>query len=481
MSLSSPELARVVEEIAPKIEGQRVRKVFQLGPETVALEIRNPRFIVLSVHPKVARIHTAEKIEKWGKTPKFGAFLRKHVAGLFIGGLEKVPGDRVLKLSFVGEEEMTLVAEMTGRFGDMIVVDGDDKVRCVLHDERKRSRNRGDDLYRLPPPPPPSLLKKDKDRFAESGGLYDHAIAAFYSNELESLGKEHKTKNLQKALRRKRKSLKTRLQRLERDLEKAGETAPHQKWADLLLANAHSLPSGASDAKVTDLFEGKGEVIIPLDPKKSVVENADRYYESRRKGARTEKTAQKRKDLTLKELDRVESLIQEVSTADQKERLDGLMEEAQALGVDLLGAGKGDLSKGDKKKEKRRPYRVYASQSGKRILVGRSARDNQELTFHVARGRDLWLHVSERSGPHVIVRLEKGESVDGETLLDAATLAVYSALHRRTGSAEVLYTKKKNVRPVKGAPGTVTLSSPKAINLRMEEQRLERLLATRQI
>ena len=64
-----------------------------------------------------------------------------------------------------------------------------------------------------------------------------------------------------------------------------------------------------------------------------------------------------------------------------------------------------------------------------------------------------------------------------ETLLDAAHLAVHFSRARNASRAEVHYTQAKHVQKSKGAPaGQVHLAQYKTLHLRLEAERLERLL-----
>jgi len=113
--------------------------------------------------------------------------------------------------------------------------------------------------------------------------------------------------------------------------------------------------------------------------------------------------------------------------------------------------------------------------------VGKSAKDNDELTFRVARGRDLWLHAEGAAGSHVIVPLAKGEEVDGETLLDAATLAAHYSKLKNDTVVDVRFTRQADVRKPKGAAaGLVTIQRAKNVAVRMEAARIERLFGTRE-
>jgi predicted ribosome quality control (RQC) complex YloA/Tae2 family protein len=97
----------------------------------------------------------------------------------------------------------------------------------------------------------------------------------------------------------------------------------------------------------------------------------------------------------------------------------------------------------------------------------------------VARGSDLWLHTRDVPGAHVIVRLPSGVRIDEQTLLDAATLAAHHSSARGEAQVDVGYTLRKHVRkPPKSRPGSVTFSSLKTIRVRLEPERLARLLGS---
>jgi predicted ribosome quality control (RQC) complex YloA/Tae2 family protein len=125
----------------------------------------------------------------------------------------------------------------------------------------------------------------------------------------------------------------------------------------------------------------------------------------------------------------------------------------------------------------RKPYRVFHAANGDRILVGKGGRDNDETTLKVAGPHDLFLHVRGTPGAHVIVPLRKGASVNEETLIDAAHLALHYSKSKRAEKAEITWTPRHCVSKPKGAkPGLVTVSREKVLHLRREPERLARLL-----
>jgi len=99
---------------------------------------------------------------------------------------------------------------------------------------------------------------------------------------------------------------------------------------------------------------------------------------------------------------------------------------------------------------------------GFEILVGRSARDNDYLTFRVARPRDLWLHAHGFAGSHVVVRHPEGTEVVPRPVIErAAELAAWHSKARGArGKVSVHVCRAADVSKRSGAPaGQVMLRS----------------------
>ncbi len=129
-----------------------------------------------------------------------------------------------------------------------------------------------------------------------------------------------------------------------------------------------------------------------------------------------------------------------------------------------------------KKTEKSLPYREFLSQSGLRIWVGKKAKDNETLTFTLAHGLDFWLHVHGYAGSHVIIKAEKGNNPDEQTLQDALQLAIYYSKAKSLQWADVVITQRKHVSRFGKGPkncGKVQISTHKLISVKVDPQRLE--------
>jgi predicted ribosome quality control (RQC) complex YloA/Tae2 family protein len=128
-----------------------------------------------------------------------------------------------------------------------------------------------------------------------------------------------------------------------------------------------------------------------------------------------------------------------------------------------------------KHKEPPKPYKIFRSAAGIEIWVGKSAKDNDRLSFHYANGRDLWLHARNHPGSHVVVRCKKDQEIDQESLYDAAELALRFSKAKNLGTDEVSLTDVKSLTRVKGTPGKVMLSKHKVLRTSLDNNRWLRL------
>jgi len=125
--------------------------------------------------------------------------------------------------------------------------------------------------------------------------------------------------------------------------------------------------------------------------------------------------------------------------------------------------------------EPAKPYKTFTSEAGIEIWVGKSAKDNDKLSFHHANGLDPWLHARNYPGSHVVIRCPKGQELDQETLYDAAELALRFSKAKGSGCGEVTLTQAKDLRRVPGTPGKVMLSKHKTLKIALSDKRWDRL------
>jgi predicted ribosome quality control (RQC) complex YloA/Tae2 family protein len=103
--------------------------------------------------------------------------------------------------------------------------------------------------------------------------------------------------------------------------------------------------------------------------------------------------------------------------------------------------------------------RRFVSPDGFTVLVGRTAHDNDLLTFKLASPNDLWLHIASGPGSHVVIRNPDNLAViPRDTLLFAAALAAGYSSARKGGRTAVHVAERSEISKPRGfAPGKVTL------------------------
>lgn len=242
------------------------------------------------------------------------------------------------------------------------------------------------------------------------------------------------------------------------ELEKCKNRENLRIYGELIKANLYAIPKGASFAEVPNYYSEDMETVrIPLDVTLTPANNANKYFKEYKKTYTAE--------LTLKELtqkDR-EELVYFDSVLDSIERSRTLTDIAQ-IREELAEAG---YIKRTQKQGKRQTvtnqFNEYQSVEGYKIIVGKNNRQNDYLTTVLASKNDLWFHVKNIAGSHVIVFCG-GKEVSDRTVYFAATLAAENSKAANSSNVAVDYTPVKHVKKPNGAkPGMVIYTTNKTV------------------
>lgn len=484
MGLTVTEIAAIVREIAPALSRGKIQKIYQPSPHVITFEIRKPGqtlSLLLSADPEAARLHLLSRHPDNPATPPpFCQRVRAHLQGARLESIEQLAGDRIVRLRMATQEgTFSLVAELIGRKADVFLLDGDEKILASL---RGMHVDLGE-IYHAPPlaegrPRPgtePEPVGAPNQRFPISA-----AIESRYQQWEEERARSHLLQARAAEIRRAQKKITRRLTALEADLDKAARYREYARYGELLKAHLGQIAKGEERVAVVDYFDpGLPEIVLPLDPSKNPRRNMEEYFRKHQKYLAAEREIRPRLQAAEKELSalRAESTHMKDGTWEPVEQAGRAVStspgrsEAQAAkrGSFSAGAGQG-------RGEVKGPFRRFLSADGLQILVGRNARENEELTFGLARSHDLWFHAHGTPGSHVVLRVEKGADPTPEAIRDAATLALLYSDLRKSGKGEVIFTKRSHVRKVKGkSPGTVTVTQEKTLFVELDQARLRRL------
>jgi predicted ribosome quality control (RQC) complex YloA/Tae2 family protein len=467
----------VTREVAPALGEGWIQKIHQPTACTILLEIRTPgrtHRLLISGHPETARFHfTTSAFQNPPTPPPFCQFLRAHLRGARIDRVEQIQGDRIVQLVLTAKEgPCRLVAELTGKTSNLLVLDEAGRIRRDLNGLRDRVGQ----LYIPPIHHQGKRGAADHSRFSQK--IFDSpfplsaAIDAHYRTTEAALAVETARNARTAILRKSIKKVCRRLEAWHEDLAKAEKYKAYARYGELIKANLGTIRKGQTDVTVVDYFdETLPNLTIPLDPTKAPQRNMDDYFRKHRKHLAAQRELLPRIKEGQKEL---ETLRHEMTAIEQGTWQPSGTPQPRGHARALSRT----VGRRDRQESRQGPFRRFTSSDGLAIYVGRNARENDELTFGLAKSDDLWLHARGTPGSHVVVRLEKGSEPPPETIRDAATLALLYSDLKKSGKGDVIYTRRKWVKKAKSqAPGAVIVTQEKSLHVGLEKKRLDALKA----
>jgi predicted ribosome quality control (RQC) complex YloA/Tae2 family protein len=288
MGLFADEIAIVIREIEPVLRGGWIQKIFQPSPASLVLDVRTPGQtlpLLLSADPDTARFHlVSRKPPNPSSPPPFCQFLRAHVQGTRVDSVAQVPDDRIVRIGLTGREgPCTLVAELTGRHADLLLVNGGGKVLATIHDDRDRVER-----FYQPPAQRSHVCHERNESWPSPSDDQPFPVSALLEERYRQREGDRATTRLRQArLAELKKSIKKaarRIDALNEDLERASRYRDYARYGELLKANLGAIKKGHERVTVVDYFDpAQPELVIPLDPSKTPQGNMDDYFKKHRK------------------------------------------------------------------------------------------------------------------------------------------------------------------------------------------------------
>jgi|GEM_PF-2045098 len=263
---------------------------------------------------------------------------------------------------------------------------------------------------------------------------------------------------------------------LEADLARHGDPDHHARCGEWFKTVMSRTPRGTRVVEVYD-FEGRPQT-LELAVDKNAKENLELFFKRKKRADQAHAHIPPRLQGLVERIADVRALRETLSPEalavlddDAKQQL---FDDATAA---LQSAGSSSARRRAALAGPRRPWRAFRSSDGTLYRVGRSAKDNDDLTFHHTPGNDWWVHSRGLPGSHVVFSAS-GDAPSEPQLLDAAHLAMWFSPLKNEERADVQWTQRKYVRkPAPGAPaGFVHLSNERVFHVRLERKRLQALL-----
>jgi len=444
MSLSLNQILFICSEIKQHLKGKTFTRCHNLGSWKYLLTFEEKRLLLCFQEPFL-RFHLS-RLQSTHEGTSLAKAINNFLAGTTLDNLEVVNNDRILKLTFKKDKkEYFLVAEFFQKKPNFYLLD--------VHREILSSLNKTDRLTYEPPAPRDQPLHVNETPSSSSAieKLYIEKEQQAQFNKEKLIIKNRSTATLKRLQKKKKKC--------EQQLENCLTWSAIQHEAHLLQAHLFRLRKGMLNCIVED-WEQEGKIVtIILDPLKEPKTEVEKRFRTSKKMKAGIDHLQKQLHETEKEVSRILLQLEAIEAAQTLKQLKQW--QCKAL---------------PKREKKTLPYREYTSESGVALWVGKSAKDNDKLTFVYAKGSDWWLHVNGLAGSHVVIRSARGQDPDPETLKDAIQLAIFYSKAKQDSSAEICLTQRKYVsRMGKRQPGKVQISKHKILHAQIDPARFQRL------
>ena len=448
-------LQQVVEELRTTLTGRYLGKIFQLSPVSFAFDFGlRGEFLFVSVEPASPRLYLIRRrvrdLEKQSvPLGPFAQSLRTALNAKPITAVEKEPQDRIVRVKF---DSSTLLVQLTGRTADLLLLGEGDQVEASLRTGIKRIQET-ELLARIYNPPPIRQIPVQDD-LPEVASSPSDAADAYYTSLEKSRAFEARVaaarSQLLKSIRQKQK-LKEHLQQ---DLANHGDPEEHKRIGDLLLANLSTATRAGNKVTLADYYaDGAPAIEVEIEENVSLQDEAARRFRQYGKAKRAREEIAER-------MIQIDSEISQLNH--QLPQIEKIIVQNDETPV---------APKPSKKPPPKVPgVRRYRSTDGYEILVGRAARDNDNLTFKIAQPNDLWMHAGDYPGSHVVIRNPTRKEIPHRTIIEAAQLAGRFSQASEDSKVVIHYTPRKFLSKPKGAaPGLVRLSRFRSITVEPKE------------
>lgn len=408
----------------------------------------------------------------------FGLALAKHLRGSRLTAAFALPRERTVVLTFTSSDGPL------GLFLSLIPTAPEAVLASLPEDFSRnrlpasvpvlaRSRAETAATFTLPDGARAPESPEVRADLVRADGTYGRTLTAVLDEEAHTA----RVEAARKALRDRHKQASERALQSETAANDAAREPDWQRYGNLLKSVLHDPPpveKGSGKEPVRRILDHVTEETaeVPADPRLSPTEQVERFYRLARRKQRRVSESRERLAGFVAARDRAQDLL---ARAPSPGDWPGLERWESAAGLTPAAPTTGGAPARSAKKGPAWLGRQFTSKDGWVIYVGKSKDENLELTFRIARGNDLWLHIRGRPGAHVVIPVQPGKSVPLETLLDAAHLCLFYSGGERWGTTEVDYTQKKHVKRIRDST-EASYTQNKTLLIQPDPERMKRLM-----
>lgn len=250
-----------------------------------------------------------------------------------------------------------------------------------------------------------------------------------------------------------------RLENINNKLQECQNMEQYRIYGELITANLYRFNSSINLDTITveNYYDNQNKITIPLDKRFSLNKNAEKYFKKYNKLKNTLRIVSIQKKETNVELEYLQSLLFSIENSTCLQELEDIFLEMEESN---LFSFKKQLNI---KKSENKSTPLEFSIDGFTVLAGKNNKQNDFLTLKIAKKEDIWFHVQNIQGSHVILKTE-GKEIPNSVILKCAKIAIENSKAKNSTHVSVDYCPVKNVKKPSGSrPGMVIYQNYKTI------------------
>ena len=323
-------------------------------------------------------------------------------------------------------------------------------------------------IHRFDQPEPVIIDGRKKDfmafpplNAAADGLQYFATLSALLDNYYQQKAQQDRSKELAgqviKVIKNELKKDRRKVKKLNKELDDANKADQYRTRGEILATYLGKLKPGMDSITLPNFYDDNKPLKISLSPELSPSRNAQKYFTKYDKLKASVAHVNEQLKLANAEIDYFENIQNQIELASPAD--------IQEIRLELQEEGYIKRKHKGKKQRKVRaskPEQFHTS-DGTTVLVGKNNLQNDRLSFKTANKNEIWLHVKDIPGSHVVIR---DTNPSDETILEAAQLAAYFSKGRDSDNVPVDYLPVKRLRKPNGAkPGFVTFTGQKTLRV----------------
>ena len=293
---------------------------------------------------------------------------------------------------------------------------------------------------------------------------FNRALDEFYQYQSNQDWVKQKSSQIERVIKNEHNKLTKKIVKLKKQLDQAENSEGYRIRGEILNANLAQVKPGMSHIELPNYYDNNRPIKIKLDTALSPARNGQKYFTRYKKLRDSIKHVKEQISIAQTNLNYFDTIQTAIDNAEPQD-IDQITDELTSQGY---------LKKPQKPKRKKKitekNLNKFRISSGKTVLVGKNNLQNDWLTLKKANKTDIWFHVKNIPGSHVI--LQSSEATD-EDIKETAEIAAYFSKAKNSAHVQVDYVADKRVKKPNGAkPGFVIYTGQNSIEVTPEKERV---------